>query len=438
MSPLGPGVPIALAAGNALTNLTLRLPQGAVIAGTVRRADGTPAVNARVFASSHGVNGDTMTDARGAYRISGLWPGEYAIAAGGGRAVVPIFYPGTADPGAATTIRVTEDEERDGIDFSMVLAQPTRVSGVVVGPDGQPVPGAQPFMTALPWDGYGPTLTVGPGADGRFVFSDVIPGHYQVRATVPPGPAPVSAESDNVVRLTASEDIDVTGEEISGLTVWLQPPLVISGRVEFDRASHPLLHDRPSVRVFLTRPGTHPSEVTVESDGRFESHMLPGLYEVDAVASEVPPHGWWLRSAIANGRDLLDDPPELDRVSGDLTGVVLAFSDRHTQLSGTVKSSEGAPVTECFVVVFPADRKFWNAFSRRLTITRPATNGGFLFRDLPPGEYLINTVPAVDSSEWRKPEFLEPLVPASMHVTLREGEQKTQDLRLASASGKRP
>jgi hypothetical protein len=222
---LGPGVPLALAPYDVLTDLTVRLPRGAVIAGTVRRGDGTPAVNARVFASSRGIgsrgiDGFTMTDARGAYEISGLSPGEYAIAAGGGRDVVPVFYPGTADPRAATTIQVTADDERDGIDFSMVLAYPTQVSGVVVGPDGQPVPGAQPVMTALPWDGYGPTLSVAPGADGRFVFSDVIPGHYQIRATAPPGP-PVSVESDHVATLTASEDLDVTGEEISGLTVWL-------------------------------------------------------------------------------------------------------------------------------------------------------------------------------------------------------------------------
>jgi hypothetical protein len=103
-----------------------------------------------------------------------------------------------------------------------------------------------------------------------------------------------------------------------------------------------------------------------------------------------------------------------------------------------VKSSAGAAVTECFVVVFPADRELWNAFSRRLTTTRPATNGGFLFRDLPPGEYLINTVPALDSRAWRNREFLEPLVPASMHVTLREGDQKVQDLQIASVPGKRP
>src|SRR5580658_1658961 len=49
MSTLGLGVPIALAAGDALTDLTVRLPQGAAIAGSVRHADGTPAANARVF-----------------------------------------------------------------------------------------------------------------------------------------------------------------------------------------------------------------------------------------------------------------------------------------------------------------------------------------------------------------------------------------------------
>jgi hypothetical protein len=89
-------------------------------------------------------------------------------------------------------------------------------------------------------------------------------------------------------------------------------------------------------------------------------------------------------------------------------------------------------------VVFPAERELWNPFSRRVTTTRPATNEGFLFRDLLPGKYLITTVPDVDPSELRKSEFLERLVPASVHVTLREGEQQTQDLRLARVPGKRP
>jgi hypothetical protein len=60
--------------------------------------------------------------------------------------------------------------------------------------------------------------------------------------------------------------------------------------------------------------------------------------------------------------------------------------------------------------------------------------GRFAFAGLAPGQYHL----MVRKAGYLQTEFLEPLVPASMRVTLREGEQKSQDLRLASVPSKRP
>jgi hypothetical protein len=54
---------------------------------------------------------------------------------------------------------------------------------------------------------------------------------------------------------------------------------------------------------------------------------------------------------------------------------------------------------------------------------RPATNGLYEFRDLPPGDYYVTTVRDLGEGEWRTPEFLRPHIAHATRVTLREGEQ---------------
>jgi hypothetical protein len=138
----------------------------------------------------------------------------------------------------------------------------------------------------------------------------------------------------------------------------------------------------------------------------------------------------WLRSAIWRGRDLLDHPPEFDEGTGDLTDVVLTFTNRHTELSGTVRNTDDVPESDAWVVIFPVDRTVWNAYSPRLTWARPATNGRFVVRDVPPGEYHVAAVRDLDRVEWKAPERLTTLAAASPRVRLTEGRPVTQDLRL--------
>jgi carboxypeptidase family protein len=189
--------------------------------------------------------------------------------------------------------------------------------------------------------------------------------------------------------------------------------------------------DLSKLEIFLDGPGVHGKQgpIFARADGSFEGPAWPGLPTITTVLPDSADPGWYLASAMLNGRDLLDRPPELERATGDLTGVVLTFLDRPTRLAGTVTDTAGIPATGCTVVVFPADRQLWSSLYRRLRSARPDTKGRFVFDNLPPGNYLMTTVPDLDPRSWRTPAFLETLISTSQRLSLGEGEQKTQDLR---------
>ena len=82
------------------------------------------------------------------------------------------------------------------------------------------------------------------------------------------------------------------------------------------------------------------------------------------------------------------------------------------------------------MIVFPTERRWWGASSRRVRATRPASDGRFSVTDLPAGDYLIAALTDVEPDEWKRAEFLGQLVTAGVKVTIRDGERTVQDLRL--------
>jgi hypothetical protein len=55
--------------------------------------------------------------------------------------------------------------------------------------------------------------------------------------------------------------------------------------------------------------------------------------------------------------------------------------------------------TDYFVVAFPEDRGLWPRPLPRIRIMRPAANGAFSSRDLPPGAYRLVALTDVDDDE---------------------------------------
>src|SRR5204863_7745677 len=74
---------------------------------------------------------------------------------------------------------------------------------------------------------------------------------------------------------------------------------------------------------------------------------------------------WFLKSSVARGRDALDAAVDV-RPGEDIADWVLTYSDRPTELSGTLQDASGRPAPDDFVLVFPADRAYWTPFARRV------------------------------------------------------------------------
>jgi len=186
------------------------------------------------------------------------------------------------------------------------------------------------------------------------------------------------------------------------------------------------------LRSFPTIPGTNmPTPAgKLAPDGMFSfSGVAPGKYRILVQGLA----GWSLRSAMLDGRDTLDAALEVPKTA-DVTGMTLILTDRPTGISGTIFDQLGRPTPEYAVFVFAADRSFWTTAPRRLSgAVKPDSTSKFTVTGLPPGEYYIAALIDADPRELSEPSFLEQLIPASIKITLGEGETKVQDLKLGGA-----
>jgi hypothetical protein len=277
-----------------------------------------------------------------------------------------------------------------------------------------------------------------PDASGRFRYTNVLPGRYRIAARV------------SRVDLSAAADVDVQGQDVRGIALLLQPGGTLSGRIQFDAFKLPPPNDKSTWRVHLRRLGgrgsyfsrvnntqignlSDPPPVPVRTDGTFRVvGIVAESYELQVSGPELS-QGWTMRSAMLNGHDLLDLPPEFTP-GLDISGVLVTMTDRRTELTGMLQTPAGTPAPDYFIIAFPSDAALWRAGSRRVKTARPATDGAFVIRDLPPGDYLIAALTDVTPSDWNDPNFLRRAAAGGVPVTLGEGERKVQDLRLAGAA----
>ena len=129
------------------------------------------------------------------------------------------------------------------------------------------------------------------------------------------------------------------------------------------------------------------------------------------------------------GRDLLDGRIEIASDT-NLSGVDVTFTDRRSELSGTLQTAAGEAASDVFVIAYAADRNLRGPNARRVQAVGPGVDGKYVIKDLPAGEYLLAAVTDVDQDEWQDPAFLDRLQSASVKLTIAEGEKKTLDLRI--------
>jgi hypothetical protein len=478
----GPGVAIALADGESIDDLRVALPRGAVIAGTVRDASGWPNRGAIVtileprspLAPLRVVAIATANDI-GEYRAFGLPPGRYLVAVQAGFGLngartftprdldaawaeikarragmtvhpasppdehrfgyAPVFFGGSANPSQARSVAVLAGDEREQVDIDLQLVPTAALAGRILDPRGGPPanlqmsmmwPGAEWGLRERSYIGTSPgtaTLTV---RDGRFVRSALVPGRYVFFARASSSDAPEAPRD-----LWAAETLDVSGTDVHDYVIRLQPGMAVSGRATFGGRASPgpmQLHLKARSR----QPHLAVASVQAAADGSFVFQGVPpGEYSIDATALRRA-SDWALMSAMAGGVEVLDEGFTV-RAGRDVHDLRLTFTDHPSAITGRLVDRLGRPAPEFVVVVFSAERKYWTPDSRRVRSLRPASDGRYSTRGLPPGEYLVGAVTDLDPVDLEDASFLELLAASSTRVTLEPASRLTLDLQITSA-----
>jgi hypothetical protein len=138
--------------------------------------------------------------------------------------------------------------------------------------------------------------------------------------------------------------------------------------------------------------------------------------------------GWRVLSALADGHDVTDLPIEV--ANGAAPALTVTFTDQAAELSGTLTSAAGQPATDYFVVLLPADPRYWSPISRRILSGRPDATGHYIFRGLPAGEYRLAVTTDLVSGDLQDRGTLQRLSDQSQAVTLRLGETATCDVKI--------
>jgi hypothetical protein len=490
------GTPVVVKDGEPITNLSITIVRGGVITGVVRDTRGrpVPGVNVRVLKLGYNaVTGEralgapslgsaSMTDDRGEYRAYGLPPGGYLVVAAPGspsgrgndgirqltrnevqqalqaarsgattpRPVVPstpstallnyapVFHPGATDIRAAATLVLGVSEERTGVDIALQLVPTATVSGTVTSTsDALP----QTFVLQLQPAGAHTEMLAGAGlrglstqlgADGKYAFTGVAPGSYTIKAILGRG----RGAAPNQPTQWAAADVQVSGQDLD-VPLTLQPGVAINGRVVFE-GPPPTAAELQTLSFGLMPPASGGAVLfggggRVDADGRFTfAGVTPDIYQfvtmwTAAGASEK----WTIKSSTANGREAFEAPLRVN--PNETLEWRITYTDMPTGLTGTLKDPGGRAATDYYVLVFSADRRHWTPGSRRVRMTRPATDGLYSVKGLPPGEYFLAAPADLETGGWNDPALLEQLVPSSSKVTMRDGVMTKQDFRVGGA-----
>jgi hypothetical protein len=453
---------ITLGEGQSATG-NVALPRGGAVFGRVLDEFGDPSVGTRVQvlrnrAEDGGrrlipVGVADQTDDTGAFRIYGLPPGEYFIAASTGlidaiKRDPPVYYPGTTAFAEALPITLGAGAEASA-DFQIsAVARAATISGVVLNSSGGPSPGAMVNLSsntvsATPGAQSIAMLHADAGPDGSFTIQNVPPGPYTLTAMASPRDFDTGAiaASREVVREaaraggpppppmvlppeTASMPLSVTAEGISGITLTTRPGGRLIGRLVVDTG---VMQPLPR-GLHVTLQSSGPGNMMMSLNNGNEQFQMTGVSGQTRVQVNGVPDGWMVKAILLDSDDVTDASFDL---SGRTANLRVVMTDRVTSLSGTVQSDRNR--RDHNVIAFADDPVKWTSPSRFVRTIRADTAGRFQIRGLPPGErYFVVALNYLEAGEEQDRQLLERLRSRATSVTLGDGEQRSLQLDLTT------
>ena len=436
-----------------VNNVTLVLSRGSAVTGTIVDTAGEPLQGLSVVALQLGINGDRrravlagaslggdrQTDDRGRYRVLGLEPGTYIIAAladatsfGASAAQsVPFYFPGSASIADAATVTITSTDV-EGIDFAVADVPTPRVTGVALDSTGAPLRGTITLAVSHRSGSIVPhSRTTQPDGKGAFAFYNVAPGDYVVQAVRLPIEGEV-LRNPNVGPLEALEFaaqyVTVGAQDAEPVSLRATRGAIVEARIVTD-ADVP---DNPYERIQIEgHPvGFDMAPLSFSSAGIVSRRVngrarIGGLTGPRRFALSGVPDGWYLKSLTIDGSDVTDRVVDFGIGAGATLSAEAVISSKGGSIAGRI-TSEGRTAAGSSVVVFPQDREKWFERSRFIKVVRASQQGSFRAGSLPPGDYYVAVTSKPPETATR--EMLESLLSRAVAVTLDEGEERKVEL----------
>lgn len=426
--------------------LTMPLSAWAAVSGRVLDEFGEPVQGVRVRALRTQLVGarhqlvpagavESLTNDRGEYRLWGLSPGRYAVAATpdptsglvGYRRSYVFASSNTSEP---AQLRLGAGEEMESAEVLLAKAGVYRVSGQVVRSSGQA--GLTSSVQLLPSQRTGVAgdapISARIQANGRFEFRDVPDGDYVIQAYRGRSDAATEGEFGAL-------GLSVRGGDVTGLIVRTAAGSTLAGTVVWDESSTTQRPRRADIELSPVpadpdlAPIANWATTGVTADWQFFIQGLSGPRRI--VATGVP-RNWAVRAIRSNGVDVTDQPLAFGTQADSRLDLEVELTNRPTQLAGRITRASGSPGSATRVVAFSPERSKWYGGSRHVHIARSARDGTFQLMGLPPGGYFVAVLPtatADDSDAWFDPSVLESLLSDAIFVTLDEGDQRLVELR---------
>ncbi|MBI4891676.1 MAG: carboxypeptidase regulatory-like domain-containing protein [Acidobacteria bacterium] len=415
-------------------SLTLRLTPFSVIAGRVLDSDGDPLDQAQVqILRTRYVNGrktlatlrSASTNDLGEFRVANLKPGIYYLYATSlagappkshqAERLVPVYYPDAPDSSTAAPITLEPGAEVRTGDIRLPSARTATIRGkVVVEIPNASHPNVRLFLrnshdasAAGIYSFHSAELST----SGEFVITSVEPGEYLAQAEV----------GQNGIARAGITPVSVRGNDIEGVTIVINNPSTLSGRLRVDGDAG---LDLSKARVELLKGGPAVDASRTVDSGRVQpdrSFRINGVQtDTYALVATQLPQGYYMSRVTVGGADVTYTGFELS--SAVASPIEILISRKAGSVSGTVDPPQGRPAAPQLTVALVPKDPVLRKFAFRFADT-PAPGGRFSITNVPPGDYLAFAWEDVEPGAWMDPDFLKPWEEHGLAVTVPEAGQ---------------